>query len=152
MNYLKSVIKETMRLHPPIPLLVPIEYTKSSKIYGYDIPAKTRVMLNAWAIGRDPRSWEDSNKFQPERFMDGGNKSHVDFRGHDFELIPFGAGKRIFPEIHFATSTIQCTLANLLHIFHWKMHDGMDIDMDEGHGVSLQKKTHLILVPTPWFP
>ncbi|XXG40496.1 hypothetical protein AAC387_Pa01g1199 [Persea americana] len=151
MNYLKSVIKETMRLHPPTPLLIPRESTKSSKIYGYDIPAKTRVMVNAWAIGRDPKSWEDPDKFQPERFMDGGNKSHVDFRGHDFELIPFGAGRRICPAIHFTMSTVECTLANLLHRFDWKMPDGVDIDMDEVHGISVQKKKTLILVPTPIF-
>ncbi|KAJ8648112.1 hypothetical protein MRB53_001135 [Persea americana] len=152
MNYLKSVIKETMRLHPPIPLLVPRESTKSSKIYGYDIPAKTRVIVNAWATGRDPISWEDPDKFQPERFVDGANKSHVDFRGHDFELIPFGAGRRICPGIHFAMSTVECTLANLLHRFDWKMPDGVDIDMDEGHGLTIRKKTPLILVPTPCFP
>ncbi|RWR79980.1 Cytochrome P450 [Cinnamomum micranthum f. kanehirae] len=135
MNYLKSVIKETMRLHPLVPLLVLRESTKSSKIYGYDIPAKTRVMVNAWAIGSDPKSWEDPDKFYLERFMDGGNKSHVDFRGHDFELIPFGARRRIWSGIHFVTPTIQCALANLLHIFDWKMPDRVDTDMDEGHGV-----------------
>lgn len=151
MKYLTAVIKEALRLHPPAPLLMPRESTKSTKIYGYDIPAKTRVIVNAWAIGRDPNSWEEAEKFQPERFMDGGNKSHVDFRGHHFELIPFGAGRRICPGINFAISNAECTIANLVHRFEWKMPDGVDIDMDEGHGLTVVKKTPLLLVSTPCF-
>ncbi|XP_058193842.1 cytochrome P450 736A117-like [Rhododendron vialii] len=93
MPYLKAVIKETLRLHPPIPILVPRESTKDVRVMGYDIAAGTRVITNSWAIGRDPSSWDEPEEFRPERFLN----SSVDFRGHDFELIPFGAGRRGCP-------------------------------------------------------
>lgn len=75
--YLKAVIKESLRLHPPIPMLLPRESTKDVKVQGYDILAKTRVIINAWAIGRDPSSWENPEEFRPERFLE----SAIDFKG-----------------------------------------------------------------------
>lgn len=80
LHYLKSVIKETMRLHPPVPLLLQRETIKHFQIKGYDIPPKTRLSINAWAIGRDEAVWERPDEFDPKRFMN----SHIDFRGHDF--------------------------------------------------------------------
>ncbi|PNX55068.1 cytochrome p450 71a26-like protein, partial [Trifolium pratense] len=95
LNYLKAVIKETLRLHAPIPLLVPRKCMEDIKLDGYDIAAGTQVIINAWAIARDPSSWEQPLEFKPERFM----TSSIDFKGLDFELIPFGAGRRGCPGV-----------------------------------------------------
>lgn len=117
MKYLKAVIKETLRLHPPIPLLVPRESTKDVKINGYDIAAGTRVITNAWAIHRDPTTWEEPEEFHPERFLN----STIDFKGQDFKLIPFGSGRRGCPGISFAIANNELVLANLLSKFNWAL-------------------------------
>ncbi|RWV97444.1 hypothetical protein BHE74_00008102 [Ensete ventricosum] len=83
MGYLKAVIKEVLRLHPPAPILLPRETMSSFSLQGYHVPAKTRVIVNFWAIARDPKSWEGPEEFQPEWFMD----NPVDYRGNDFLLI-----------------------------------------------------------------
>ncbi|KAJ9677923.1 hypothetical protein PVL29_022729 [Vitis rotundifolia] len=130
MQYLKAVIKETLRLHPPIPLLVPRESTRDAKIMGYDIAAGTRVITNVWAIGRDPLLWDEAEEFRPERFLN----SSIDFRGQDFELIPFGAGRRGCPGTLFAAMAIEVVLANLVHRFDWEVGGGgrrEDLDMTE---------------------
>ncbi|KAL7249124.1 hypothetical protein ACSBR1_011317 [Camellia fascicularis] len=90
---MKRAQAETLRLHPSAPLLVPRESSEQCTINGYDIPAKTKVIVNAWAIGQDPKYWNEAEKFDPERFLD----SEIDFKGRDFEFIPFGAGRRICP-------------------------------------------------------
>ena len=82
--YLKAVIKETMRLNPTVPLLVPRETIQTSLVDGYKIQPKTIIYVNAWAIGRDPESWVNPEEFDPERFMD----SDIDYKGNNFELIP----------------------------------------------------------------
>ncbi|CAH2064886.1 unnamed protein product [Thlaspi arvense] len=116
MNYLKAVIKETFRLHPPLPLLAPHESTHDVTLRDYHIPAGTQVMINVWAIGRDAATWgPDAEEFRPERHLD----STVDFRGQDFELIPFGAGRRICPAVSFAAVLNELILANLVHQFDW---------------------------------
>lgn len=150
MIYLKAVIKEALRLHPPIPLLVPRESTEHVKLHGFDIPEKTRVVINAWAIGRDPKSWERPEEFMPERFLN----SEVDFKGQHFEFIPFGAGRRGCPGIMFAISTIELAAAALLHHFDWKLPDGMrteELDMSESSGLTVHKKTSLLVQATPRF-
>ncbi|KAG5246449.1 cytochrome P450 [Salix suchowensis] len=127
--YLKAVVKETWRLYPVAPLLVPRETTQNCSIDGYDIPARTLVFVNAWAIGRDPEAWEAPEEFYPERFF---SKS-VDFKGQDYELIPFGAGRRGCPGIHMGAVTVELALANLLCSFDWEMPPGLkaeDIDID----------------------
>ena len=118
MKYLKAVIKETLRLHPPLPLLVPHKSTQEVILRDYDIPAGTQVTINAWAIGREAATWgPDAESFRPERHLD----SSVDFRGHDFELIPFGAGRRICPAISFAAVLNEFVLANLVHQLNWRL-------------------------------
>ncbi|CAO2840531.1 unnamed protein product [Amaranthus hypochondriacus] len=148
MKYLKAVIKETLRLHPPIPMLVPRKSRQETKINGYDIPAGIAVMTNAWAIQRDPAYWEQPEEFIPERFLN----SQIDFRGQDFEFIPFGAGRRICPGITFAIANNEIILANLVHKFDWMLPDGTDIetlDMSECIGVSAHRKIPLLAVATP---
>ncbi|XP_058103500.1 cytochrome P450 71A1-like [Magnolia sinica] len=149
LQYIKSVIKETMRLHPPLTMLLPHESTQHCKIDGYDILPGTIVIINAWAIGKDPESWENPDDFLPERFMN----SSIDYKGKDFELIPFGAGRRGCPGLHFAAPTMELALATLLYCFDWKMPAGMskeDIDMTEAPGITVFPKSNLSLVPTKY--
>ncbi|KAJ3692752.1 hypothetical protein LUZ60_011847 [Juncus effusus] len=143
MEYLRAVIKETLRLHPPAPLLLPHESTTAVSVHGYEIPPKTKLIINAWAIGRDSQTWDSPEEFRPERFIN----NDVDFRGNDFQFIPFGAGRRMCPGINFAMVTIEFALANLLNSFDWKLV-GDDLDMDEGPGISVPRKNPLYLVPT----
>jgi cytochrome P450 len=146
--YLKAVIKESLRLHPPIPTLIPRESTKDVKVQGYDILAKTRVIINAWAIGRDPSSWENPDEFRPERFLEGA----IDFKGNDFQFIPFGAGRRGCPGTTFASSVIEITLASLLHKFNWALPGGAkpeDLDITEAPGLAIHRKFPLVVIATP---
>ena len=150
LHYMKAVIKEIFRLHPPAPVLVPRESMEDITIDGYDIPAKTRFFVNAWAIGRDPESWENPEKFEPERFLG----SSVDFKGQDFELIPFGAGSRGCPAITFGTATVELALAQLLHSFDWELPTGTkgeDLDMTEVFGITMHRVSPLLVVAKPWF-
>lgn len=143
--YLKAVVKETMRLFPAAPLLVPRETLTKCSLDGYDIPPKTIVYVNAWAIGRDPEAWENPEEFLPERFIG----SSVDFRGQNHKLIPFGAGRRVCPGIHMAVMTVELTLANLLYSFDWEMPGGMDkedIDFDVIPGITMHKRNALCLM------
>ncbi|VVB04760.1 unnamed protein product [Arabis nemorensis] len=118
MKYLKAVIKETFRLHPPLPLMVSHESTHDVTLRDYHIPAGTQVMINAWAVGREAATWgPEADEFRPERHLD----SSIDFRGQDFELIPFGAGRRICPAISFAVVLNEMVLANLMHGFDWRL-------------------------------
>ncbi|XP_072979792.1 cytochrome P450 71A1-like [Typha angustifolia] len=149
MNYLKAVLKETLRLHPPGPLLVPREAINDTSIQGYDIPKQARVFVNVWAIGRDPKIWEDPEEFLPERFIG----RFIDFKGHDFELLPFGAGRRLCPGIGLGMASVELALASLVQRFDWELPDGMkgeELDMDELFGLTVRKKTSLNLVATPW--
>jgi cytochrome P450 len=147
MPYLQAVLKETLRLHPPIPTLVPREASEDVKICGYDVRAGTMAIINAWAIGRDPAIWVDSHDFKPERFL--GNTNNIDFKGQDFELIPFGAGRRICPAILFAKATNELLLANLLNRFDWRLPDGEkpdDLDMTEATGLTKHREVPLLAV------
>ncbi|KAK3005246.1 hypothetical protein RJ639_017012 [Escallonia herrerae] len=146
LQFLKMVVKETLRLHPPGTLLIPRETISHFKLNGYDIDPKTRLQVNVWAIGRDPSNWKDPEEFLPERFSD----SSVDFKGQNFELLPFGAGRRGCPGIYMGIAMVELTLANLLYSFDWKLPSGMkeqDIDMEEAAGQTVYKKSALSLVP-----
>jgi len=150
LRYLKAVVKETLQLNPAAPLLLPRETLRQVSICGYDVPAKTRVLVNAWAIGRDPRSWGD----RPEEFDLGrfdGDDGVVDFNGTHFELVPFGAGRRMCPGMAMGVATVEFTLANLLYCFDWELPEGVrveDVSMEEAGGLAVHKKTPLLLVPT----
>ncbi|ESW27490.1 hypothetical protein PHAVU_003G206400 [Phaseolus vulgaris] len=148
--YLKSAVKEAMRLHPPAPLLVPRETTESCMIKGFEIPAKTRVLVNAKSIAMDPTCWENPNEFLPERFLD----SSIDYnKGQHFEMLPFGVGRRGCPGVNFAMPLVELALANLLFRFDWKLPHGIeieDLNMDEAIGITIHKKEHLWLNATPF--
>ncbi|KAL5780630.1 hypothetical protein ACOSQ2_011367 [Xanthoceras sorbifolium] len=146
LSYLEAVVKETMRLQPAVPLLVTRETIDKCNLDGYEIPSKMRVSINAWAIGRDYKAWENPEEFYPERFIG----SSIDVKGHNFELIPFGAGRRSCPGIFMAVTTVKLALANLLYKFDWEMPAGMkkeDLEFDSLSGVTMHRKNALCLVP-----
>lgn len=150
LHYLKAVIKETLRLHPPLPFLVPHMAMDSCKMQGYYIPKETQVLVNVWAIGRDPNSWEDPLTFKPERFMEGSKR---DYKGHQFEFIPFGSGRRMCPAVPLASRVLPLALGSLLHAFDWVLADGIeaqDMDMTEKMGITLRKALPLRVKPSPF--
>ncbi|XP_056694656.1 desmethyl-deoxy-podophyllotoxin synthase [Spinacia oleracea] len=150
LTYLKLVIKETLRLHPPAPLLVPRESMDKCQINSYDIPSKTRVLINAWAIGRDPEFWPEPERFNPERF---DNNSSVDYKGTNFELIPFGAGRRMCPGVALGMANVELPLAMLLYHFDWKLPSGLSpeyLDMNEAFGLTVRRKNDLQVIPIPY--
>ncbi|KAF5730702.1 cytochrome P450 71A1-like [Tripterygium wilfordii] len=145
MNYLKCVIKESLRLHPVIPM-PPRETTASCKLGGYDLPPKARVTINIWAIQRDPKHWESPEEFIPERH----ENSTVDYINQSNHFIPFGGGRRGCPGMSFGTANVECLLANLLCWFDWKMPgDAREEDLDTSEVINfvLRKKIPLNLVP-----
>ncbi|KAL8211538.1 hypothetical protein R6Q57_005975 [Mikania cordata] len=147
LTYLKAVIKETMRLYPPAPLLLPRETRKDVVLQGYNIKQKTFVYVNAWAIGRDPKSWNNPEEFLPERFLDGS--CDIDFKGNDFELIPFGSGRRICPGLSAGVLMVEVLLANLLYLFDWGLPKGVtkdDIDSDAKPGIAMHKRNELCML------
>lgn len=145
--YLNAVVKETLRLHPPVPLLIPREAKNDTNFMGYSIPKKTKVLINAWAIGRDPDAWDDPLCFKPERFL--GSK--LDYKGQDFEYIPFGAGRRICAGLALAHRLLHLTLGSLIHEFEWKLGGQVTpetLDVKERLGISPRMLEPLLAVPT----
>ncbi|KAL3379637.1 hypothetical protein AABB24_000376 [Solanum stoloniferum] len=151
LSYLQSVVKESLRLHPPTPLMLPHLASANVKIGGYNIPKGTIVHVNVWALGRDPKVWKDPLQFRPERFIE----EDIDMKGHDFRLLPFGAGRRICPGTNLAINMVTSMLAHLLHHFKWSPPIGIkrdDIDMLESPGTVTYMQTPLQVVPTPRLP
>ncbi|KAF3440441.1 hypothetical protein FNV43_RR18725 [Rhamnella rubrinervis] len=147
LDYLNMVVKETLRLHPAGPLMLPHKAREDCTINGFHIPQNASVIINAWAIGRDPHAWTEPNKFFPERFV----KSDIDFRGHDFQLIPFGSGRRSCPGIQLGLTVVRLVLAQLVHCFDWELPNGMlpgELDMTEVFGLSVPRAKHLLAIPT----
>ncbi|CAL4999171.1 unnamed protein product [Urochloa decumbens] len=146
--YLDAIVKETMRVHPIVPLLVPRVAREDAAVGGYDIPKGTLVLVNVWTIGRDPALWDKPEEFTPERFA--GRK--IDVKGQDFELLPFGSGRRMCPGYNLGLKEVQLCLANLLHGFTWSLPEGMkkeDLSMDEVFGLSTTRKFPLEVVVKP---
>lgn len=141
--YLKAVIKETLRLHPPIPFLVPRRAMEDTNFQGYHIPKDTQVLVNAWAIGRDPEVWDEPWSFKPERFLG----STVDYKGQNYELIPFGAGRRMCAGVPLAHRMLHLILGSLLHQFDWELDCKEKIDMNDRMGITVRKAEPLIAVP-----
>ncbi|KAK2983747.1 hypothetical protein RJ640_024100, partial [Escallonia rubra] len=146
LHYLQAVVKETLRLHPPVPFLIPRKAIHDTRFMGYDIPKGTQVLVNAWAIGRDPECWDEPLSFRPERFLD----SKVDYKGQDFELIPFGAGRRICAGFSLAHRMLHYVLGSLLHEFDWELESHVTretMDMTDRIGVAVRKFEPLKAVP-----
>ncbi|TVU29582.1 hypothetical protein EJB05_21156, partial [Eragrostis curvula] len=156
LRYLRLVVRETPRLHPPAPLLLPRESREPSRVLGYDVPRGATVLVNVGALGRDERCWPCApEEFRPERFEDAA----VDLKGADFELLPFGAGRRMCPGMAFGLATVDLALASLLFHFDWEApglssDDPAEFDMTESFGITTRPKAGLLLrrllrVPVP---
>ncbi|XP_062113754.1 cytochrome P450 71AU50-like [Humulus lupulus] len=144
--YLDMVIKESMRLHPVAPLLLPHAAMEDCMVNGFHIPKNSRVIINTWTIGRDPKCWNEPEKFFPERFVG----SDIDLKGRDFELIPFGSGRRGCPGIQLGLTMVRLMVAQLVHCFDWELPDGMvasELDMSEEFGLTTPRAKHLVAIP-----
>ena len=152
LQYIEAIVKETTRLHPVTPLLSPRISREDASVDSYDIPAGTLVFANVWAIGRDPAVWgDDADEFRPERFVG----SSVDVKGQDFELLPFGSGRRMCPGIGIGLKMVQVVLANLVHGFAWRLPDGMakeELSMEETFGLTMPRMVPLQAIPEPRLP
>ncbi|KAH6835146.1 hypothetical protein C2S53_003631 [Perilla frutescens var. hirtella] len=147
LEYLNCVVKETLRLHPPAPLLIPHESMEDCEVEGFHIPKKSRIMVNVWAIARDPNVWPNPESFTPERFIG----SDIDLRGQHFELIPFGSGRRGCPGLQLGLTLVKLVVAQLVHCFDWELPHGMrpnDVDMCEHFGMAISRANHLMAIPS----
>lgn len=144
--YVQAIVKETMRMHPVAPMLVPRMAREDTKIDGYDIRKGSTALVNVWTIGRDPKLWENPNEFFPERFIGRA----IDVKGQSFELLPFGSGRRMCPGYALGLKVIETSLANMLHGFTWKLPDTMkreELNMEEIFGLSTPRKIPLKAIP-----
>jgi cytochrome P450 len=146
--YLQAVVKETFRLHPPAPLLLPRQAQETIQITGFKVPQGSRVLVNVWAMGRDEVTWPEPDKFMPGRFLG----RTVDYKGGDFELIPFGAGRRVCPGMPLATRMVHLVLATLLNQFEWRLPVEVEktgIEIGEKFGLTLTKYVPLCAIASP---
>ena len=144
--YFEAVMKEVFRLHPPGPLLLPRKAERDVQVGGYTIPKDTQILVNAWAIGRDPSIWPNPEAFEPERFL----SMKMDYKGQDFELIPFGSGKRICPGLSFANRMLPMMVATLIHNFNWKLEveaNAQDVHKGEMFGIAVRRAVPLKAYP-----
>uniref|UniRef100_A0ACD5V1H6 Uncharacterized protein n=1 Tax=Avena sativa TaxID=4498 RepID=A0ACD5V1H6_AVESA len=144
LDYMRMVIKEVLRLHPPAPL-VPRAAREDCRIMGYDISKGTNVYINVFAASQDYKYWNEPHKFKPERF----ERNDINYNGTYFEFTPFGAGRRQCPGIQFSSSVMEVALTNFLYHFNWKLPDGVSLDMSEKFGLSVSKRHDLQLRPIP---
>ncbi|XVF15097.1 hypothetical protein REPUB_Repub09cG0119900 [Reevesia pubescens] len=147
LEYLDIVVRESFRLHPVAPLLLPHASMEDCTVNGFHIPKNSRIFINAWAIGRDQKVWTDPEKFFPERFVG----SDIDLRGRNFQLIPFGSGRRGCPGMQLALTIVRLVVAQLVHCFDWELPDDIlttELDMTEDFGLVCPRAKHLLAIPT----
>ncbi|CAI9784477.1 unnamed protein product [Fraxinus pennsylvanica] len=149
LQYLDAVVKETFRLHPPLPLLIPRISSQSCMVGGYTIPKGSRVFLNTWSAQMDPQIWENPSEFRPERFLNVDSGKVCDYLGNSFEYLPFGSGRRICPGLHLAEKMVMYVLASLLHSFDWKIPEGKNLDASGTFGILMRKTEPLFAIPSP---
>lgn len=146
LRYLQAVVKEVLRFYPPVPMTF-YRAEATIQVQGYTIPEGTTIILNMWAVHRNPDVWDDPDIFKPERFM---NRER-DFSGNDSKLIPFGGGRRICLGLPLAYRTVHLILASLLHHFDWNLLEEATengIDMTEQFGLVVSMATPLKAIPT----
>ncbi|KAF5940664.1 hypothetical protein HYC85_021831 [Camellia sinensis] len=144
--YLQAVVKETLRLHPSLPFLLPRSASEDTNYMGYHIRKNTQVLVNVWAIGRDPDCWDNPLSFKPERFIG----SSIEYKGQHYELIPFGTGRRICVGFTLAHRVVHFGLATLLQAFDWELPSNFtteNMDMSERMGLNLRKLVPLKAIP-----
>ncbi|KAK6153452.1 hypothetical protein DH2020_013091 [Rehmannia glutinosa] len=152
LTFLKAIIKENFRLHPSTPLSLPRIAHENCEINGYFIPKGSTLLVNVWAIGRDPNTWADPLEFRPERFLMGGERSNADVRGNDFEVMPFGAGRRICAGMNLGIRMVQLVTATLIHAFDFELINGQlaqNLNMEEAYGLMLQRAHPLMIYLRP---
>ncbi|KAI3684784.1 hypothetical protein L6452_34010 [Arctium lappa] len=146
--YLQAVVKETLRLYPIAFLGGPRAFSEDCTVVGYHVPKGTWLLINMWKLHHDPEIWSDPFEFRPERFTTPNHKD-VDVKGRDFELIPFGAGRRSCPGIGFGLQMLHIVLATLLHTFDMSTLNGGLVDMTATAGLTNAKATPLQVLVTP---
>ncbi|XP_072972500.1 flavonoid 3'-monooxygenase-like [Typha angustifolia] len=150
--FLHAIVKETFRLHPSTPLSLPRIAGDQCEIDGYHIPKGAILLVNIWAIARNAKSWADPLQFLPERFLSGGKNDGIDVRGNDFELIPFGAGRRVCAGMSLGIRMVQLMTATLVQAFDWALPMGQgphQLSMEEAYGLTLQRAVPLVVSPKP---
>nr|XP_043617256.1 cytochrome P450 76T24-like [Erigeron canadensis] len=144
--YLQAITKETLRLHPPAPFLIPHKAIHDVEVGGFVVPKNAQILCNVWAIGRDPNVWSNPETFMPERFLE----VEIDYRGQNFELIPFGSGRRMCPGLNVAHRMLHIMLGSLIQKFDWKLEGDMrveDMNMEEKFGLTCPRNVPLLVVP-----
>ncbi|GMN26504.1 hypothetical protein TIFTF001_001329 [Ficus carica] len=143
--YLRCVISEVLRLYPAAPLLVPHFSSQDCTIKGYHIPRGTTLLVNAWAIHRDPNVWEEPTEFKPERF----EATVMDREKEGFKYLPFGVGRRACPGSPLAIRAVSLAIGTLIHCFDWERVGEELVDMSPGSGTSFSKSKPLEAIWTP---
>lgn len=152
LKYLQAVVKETLRLHGPLPMLLHMSI-KPCKVMGYDIPEGTRALINNWGLARDPQYWKNPLEFCPDRFLE--EESDQEFLGHSYKYLPFGSGRRACPGMSFGSNAVYVGVGSLVHAFNWTLPEGLkleDIDLSEGSSFTIALRHPLIAVATPRLP
>ncbi|XVF39856.1 hypothetical protein PTKIN_Ptkin01aG0066100 [Pterospermum kingtungense] len=139
--YLQCIINETLRLFPPAPIIPAHESSQDCTVGGYNIPKGTMFLVNAWAIHRDPKLWDDSTSFRPERFEG--------FEGEACKFIPFGMGRRGCPGAGLAHRVVGLALAALIQCFEWERIGEEEVDLTEGEGLTMPKPKPLVAMCKP---
>ncbi|XP_058006183.1 cytochrome P450 81Q32-like [Hevea brasiliensis] len=141
--YLQAIITQTLRLYPVAPLLIPHMSSENCSVGGYDVPKDTILLINAWAIHRDPEVWDDPEGFKPERMLENG--TGID----SCKILPFGMGRRACPGMGLANRVVGLTLGSLIQCFEWKRVGVEEIDMMEGTGITMPKAHPLVAMRKP---
>ncbi|KAI3505190.1 hypothetical protein L1887_27152 [Cichorium endivia] len=144
LSYLDAVVKETMRVHPPLPLLIQRSPDETSSVGGYLIPKGSIVYINVWAIHHDPKNWENPMEFKPERFL----KGKWDYNGNNLKFLPFGSGRRICPGIPLGEKMLMYILASLLHSFEWRLPENEELELSDEFGFVTKKRKPLVAIPS----
>ncbi|MED6124071.1 hypothetical protein PIB30_055630 [Stylosanthes scabra] len=147
--YLQAIVKETLRLHPVVPLFNR-QSTETSITCGYKIPSKTTLFINLWSMGRDPKIWKNPLEFRPERFIDK-ERQLLDLRGQNFQLLPFGTGRRMCPGASLALLTVPCNLGAMIQCFEWKVDGNVSMEEKPNYDVTLSRAYPLVCIPVPRF-
>ncbi|GAA0170567.1 hypothetical protein LIER_24797 [Lithospermum erythrorhizon] len=150
LKYLKASVQEALRLHPPLPLLLPKCPTQTTIVGRFAIPKETKVFLKIWALQRHPEVSNKPLQFNPDRFLDGNNCMFY-FEGNNFKYLPFGSGRRGCAGIPLAEKMVMDILASLLHSFDWQLPEGEVVDFSKKFGIVMKKSTPLIAIPIQRF-
>ncbi|KAK9169998.1 hypothetical protein Syun_002138 [Stephania yunnanensis] len=150
LKYLQALLKETLRMYPVGPLLVPHEAMEDCHVAGYFVPCGTGLFINAWAIQRDPNVWAEPDRFLPERFLT--TNADMDVKGQSYELLPFGSGRRSCPGVGLALQVMHLTLARILQAFELETHSNVGVDLEECSGILLSMMHPLQVLMAPRLP